>query len=247
MQNNLTAAIIIPARYGSTRFPGKVLKMLNGKTVLEWCYQAAVRSQAGPVLIATDDPRIQKAAAQFNAPSVLTSSLCPSGTDRVYEAAKSRPEDVIINLQGDELFVEPDTVQKILSALRRDPEAAIATAAAPLLDAGKINSPHTVKVVLSAQGRALYFSRSPIPHASKTTPGPVYLEHIGIYAFRKTSLEQFVRLPVGRLEALEGLEQLRALENGLPIQVVTVGSAPVNINVPEDLEHAARRLKEQHA
>ena len=161
--------IVIPARYGSTRLSGKALKLLAGKPVVQHVWQACVKAGVGEVLIATENQIVVDAAAQFGAKAVLTSESCQSGTDRVYEAAQNRPERIIINVQGDEPFISPSTVQKIARLLQADPQCDIASAVAPTLDENKINDPNCVKAVLNKEGRALYFSRSRVPYKRELT------------------------------------------------------------------------------
>lgn len=241
--------IVIPARYASTRFPGKVLARLGNKTVLEWCYRNAVESGVGRTVIATDDARVVAAARKMGAPTVLTNADCPSGSDRVCRAARliGSAEPFVINLQADEPFIGPAILRRVVKALRNNPDSHIATAAAPITDSMKVRDPNCVKVVVACDGRALYFSRAPVPFhhplsgaGLKNTP---WLAHCGIYGYRRKALEKFVSLPPSRLERLERLEQLRALEAGMNISVVTAPRAAPAIDVPEDLKRAERYLR----
>ena len=237
--------VVIPARYGSTRFPGKVLAKLSGQPVVEWCYRAAKAARVGPVLVATEDSRVIKAARAFGAKAVLTSESCVSGTDRVYEAAKPYKTPFVINLQGDCPLMAPATLRRIVALLSQEPRADIATAVIALKEESRALNPNVVKAVLSAEGRALYFSRAAIPYP-RNCRAPQRFEHLGIYGFRRSSLKRFVNLPASPLEQTESLEQLRALEAGMSIYAAVVKDLPVAIDTPEDLRHAqnlARKLK----
>ncbi len=238
--------IVIPARYGSTRLPGKALKLLAGKPVVQHVWQACVKADVGEVLIATENQIVVDAAAQFGAKAVLTSESCQSGTDRVYEAAKNRPERIIINVQGDEPFIAPSTVQKIARLLQADPQCDIASAVAPTLDENKINDPNCVKAVLNKEGRALYFSRSRVPYKRELTEENKkvpYWQHCGIYGYQRKALERFVSLPPSPLEQLERLEQLRALEDGMTLKCVVIESAGPAIDTAHDLAAAEEYFK----
>ncbi|MCK5357716.1 MAG: 3-deoxy-manno-octulosonate cytidylyltransferase, partial [Elusimicrobiales bacterium] len=217
--------IVIPARYHSQRFPGKVLKKLKGKPVIQWCYEAALKSGLGDVIIATEDKKVLKFANSIGAKAILTSKALTSGTDRVFAAAKKTKYEFIINLQGDEPFMRAATLRKAFKKLLAHPDSAISTACAKITDKKEINNPNCVKIAMNNKGRALYFSRAPIPFhhtlskLSKTEP---YYQHCGFYIYRKDALKTFVSLPQSNLEKLERLEQLRALENGMKIVVAKV-------------------------
>lgn len=233
--------IVIPARYGSTRLPGKALKLLAGKPVVQHVWEACVKAQVGEVLIATENQIVVDAVAQFGAKGVLTSDACQSGTDRVYEAAKNRPEQIVINVQGDEPFIAPATVQKIAQLLQKEPACDIASAVAPTLDENKINDPNCVKAVLNKEGKALYFSRSRVPFKRELTEenkNIPYWQHCGIYGYQRKALERFVSLPPSPLEQLERLEQLRALEDGMTLKCVVIDSAGPAIDTAQDLQNA---------
>jgi 3-deoxy-manno-octulosonate cytidylyltransferase (CMP-KDO synthetase) len=229
--------IVLPARYGSTRFPGKVLQLLAGKPIVWWCYEAAVRAKVGSVLVATEDERVKKTVERLGGKAVLTPASCRSGTDRVREAAKGSKAAIVVNLQADEPLIDARTIRKTVQALEADPGADIGTAAAPITNRERVADPNTVKVVFDKRGRALYFTRSPVPFLRHpgAARGPTHWQHIGIYAFRKKALEKFVKLPTGRLEALESLEQLRAMENGMVLTVARVSTPTIGIDTPEDL------------
>lgn len=238
--------IVIPARYGSTRLPGKALKLLAGKPVVQHVWEACVKANVGEVLIATENQIVVDAVAQFGAKGVLTSDACQSGTDRVYEAAKNRPEQIVINVQGDEPFIAPTTVQKNARLLQAQPECDIASAVAPTLDENKINDPNCVKAVLNREGKALYFSRSRVPYKRELTEENKkvpYWQHCGIYGYQRKALERFVSLPPSPLEQLEKLEQLRALEDGMTLKCVVIDSAGPAIDTAHDLQAAEEYFK----
>ena len=238
--------IVIPARYGSTRLPGKALKLLAGKPVVQYVYEACKKADIGEVLIATENQIVVDAAAQFGAKAVLTSQDCQSGTDRVYEAAQGRAEKFIINVQGDEPFLKLDTLKKIAALLQKDESCDIASAVAPMLDEEKINNPNCVKAVLNQDGKALYFSRSRVPYKREITEenkNIPYWHHCGIYGYRREALQRFVSLPTSPLEKLEKLEQLRALEDGMTLKCVVIEPAGPAIDTAQDLQNAEEYLK----
>lgn len=239
--------IVIPARYGATRLPGKPLLDIGGKPLLQWVFEKALESRrADGVIIATDDARIREAAASFGAEAVMTSPACASGTDRVFEAVKGRDADVVVNLQGDEPFIKASMIDDLFAAVERE-GLDMATLCCPPANDREYNDPNTVKVVLDNKGFALYFSRSPIPYFRNVKAelrGPESChKHIGIYAFTRSFLEQFVSFPRGILEEAESLEQLRVLENGYRIKVVQTTYDGFGIDTEEDLRRAADRLK----
>jgi len=233
--------IVIPARYASLRLPGKPLREINGKPLIQWVYDRARESKLkDAILIATDDQRILEAARGFGADAVMTSPELRSGTDRVYEAMKGREGHIVVNLQGDEPFIRADMVDTLFSAIEKE-NLNMATLCSPLRDETEHTDPNTVKVVLDKDGFALYFSRSPIPHIREKKRAPVY-KHIGIYGFERSFLEQFVSLGKSRLEETESLEQLRVLENGYRIKVLTTQYEGFGIDTEEDLERARMKL-----
>jgi 3-deoxy-manno-octulosonate cytidylyltransferase (CMP-KDO synthetase) len=243
--------VVIPARYASTRFPGKPLVPLAGKPMLQWVYENAARSGAREVVVATDDARIAAAARGFGAPVAMTSASHESGTDRIAEAATNAgwgPEDIVVNLQGDEPLLPPALLRQVAGLLEQDPGAAIATLATPVRSLAEFLDPNAVKVVAGEDGRALYFSRAPIPWHRDGAPGggPDHAgarRHIGLYAYRVGALQRLAALPVAAIEAAEKLEQLRALANGLAIRVADALERPgQDINTPEDLARAAAEL-----
>jgi len=240
--DGLASHIIIPARLSSTRLPRKLLLRETGKSVLQHTYEAACRAKrpAG-VLIAADDQEIANEAMRFGAPCVLTRPDAPSGTDRVAEAARGLPGvDVVVNVQGDEPEIAGDAIDLAIKLLEDDPQAMMATLAAPIRSRQQLDDPACVKVVCDASGRALYFSRSPIPYPRSWSDGllhqrpPVLLQHIGLYAYRRDFLLQLADLPPSRLEEIERLEQLRVLEAGHPIQVGLLNEPTIGIDTIED-------------
>ena len=228
--------IIIPARYGSTRFPGKALALLHGSPLVVHVLRRAQETQLGPVYVATDDLRIADAVAQAGGQALLTRADHPSGTDRVAEAVQKLPDigaqDVIINLQGDEPMIETQAITRLLGVMD-DPQVQMATVAAPL-DPGVASSEHIVKVVVDAAGRALYFSRARIPWSDRD-PQPALRRHLGLYAYRRQTLMRLTALPSCASEQAERLEQLRALHHGIRIHVVDVDKAWGGVDTPEDL------------
>jgi 3-deoxy-manno-octulosonate cytidylyltransferase (CMP-KDO synthetase) len=233
--------VVIPARYGSIRLPGKPLREIGGKPLIQWVFEGACQSKlADDVIIATDDERVRDAAMAFGAPAVMTSPDLMSGTDRVWEATKGRPADLIVNVQGDEPQIRGDMIDTLFRALEED-RLPMATLVAFLSDTHDYRSPHTVKVVLDKNGFALYFSRAPIPFMQRTTAIPLF-KHIGIYGFSRDFLQTFVSLPRGRLEEVESLEQLRALEAGYRIRALLVEYEGVGIDTEEDLERASQAM-----
>jgi 3-deoxy-manno-octulosonate cytidylyltransferase (CMP-KDO synthetase) len=244
-------AIVIPARYASTRLPGKPLLRQTGKYLVQHVYEQAVRARsASLVIVATDDPRIAAAVESFGGRAVLTRRDHPSGTDRVAEAARSIDAEVIVNLQGDEPLVSPDSLDLLPALLERDPDADVATLAVPLGSAEQWKNPNCVKVVCDAAGRALYFSRSPIPFVRGGEPDfaarPArFLQHVGIYAYRRSFLFRLAVLPPEPLEQLEKLEQLRVLAVGRRIHVGAVEHAAVGVDTPEDYERFVQAFRQR--
>jgi 3-deoxy-manno-octulosonate cytidylyltransferase (CMP-KDO synthetase) len=233
--------IVIPARYASTRLPAKPLIEINGKPIIQWVYEKASGSRLKDrIIIATDDERILKVALAFGAEAVMTSPACKSGTDRVYEAMEGQEGDIVINLQGDEPFIRADMVDTLFSAIERD-NLNMATLCCPLKDDSELADPNTVKVVIDKDSFALYFSRAPIPFIRGQKRAPLY-KHIGIYGFGRSFLEQFVFLEKSQLEETESLEQLRVLENGYKIKVLTTQYSGFGIDTEADLERARTAL-----
>ncbi len=233
---------VIPARWGASRLPGKALAEIAGRPMIEHVWRRVLQAeQIDEVWIATDDERIATAAQQFGAHVARTSAHHTSGTDRVEEAARSSDADVVVNVQGDEPQLDPSQVDQVVTTLlepRDGPEVGVATLAFRLRSEEELADPSVVKVVTDRAGRALYFSRAPIPYdrANGGALGEGHLGHVGIYAFRRTVLERFVALERGPLEQLESLEQLRFLENGIAIGVGITSHRTIGVDTPRDLE-----------
>jgi 3-deoxy-manno-octulosonate cytidylyltransferase (CMP-KDO synthetase) len=234
---------IIPARYGSTRFPGKPLALIVGQPMFWHVYQRARRCpELERVVLATDSRRIAAAAEAQQVPYVMTRPDHPSGTDRVLEAAEllGLPEEaVVINIQGDEPALHPAMLSELVQPFNQ-PGVQVATLISPM-DPGEIGDRDQVKVVVDCHGDALYFSRAAIPHARDGRPA-AYFRHIGLYAFRMTALKRFVALGPGRLEQTEKLEQLRLLENSIPIRTVLTRHRSLGVDRPEDIATVSRWL-----
>jgi len=237
--------VIIPARWASTRFPGKPLVPLRGKPLVQHVWERAGRAKrVGRIIIATDDMRIAEAAFDFGAEVALTSPKHPTGTDRLAEVAKKlKSASIILNVQGDEPDIAPSTIDRLAEALQDDPKLGMVTAANPLTDPADVQDPNVVKVVTDLAGRALYFSRSVIPHDRDGRGGVKYLRHQGIYGYRRKVLLGFVKWKPTPLEQAEKLEQLRALEHGIAIGVIVVRRGSVGVDVPADLAKAERALR----
>lgn len=238
-------AVVIPARYASTRFPGKPLAQLCGKPMIQHVYEKSAASQADYTVIATDDRRIIDAVESFGGRAVMTSPDHPSGTDRIAEAvAKGCPDaDIVINVQGDEPLIPTSVIDDLAALMRQNPAIEMATVAVPGDRAAMTEN--NVKAVFGEDHFALYFSRSMIPfHRAGGEEAQVYL-HWGIYAYRREALERFVKLPPGRLENCEKLEQLRALENGIRIYVLTSRLESIGVDTPEDLVKAEQKLQQE--
>jgi 3-deoxy-manno-octulosonate cytidylyltransferase (CMP-KDO synthetase) len=249
--------IVIPVRYGSTRLPGKALALLAGRPMLQWVHQRAVTAQAAEVLIATDDERIAAAARGFGAGVVLTAATHASGTDRIAEVARARGwagSDIVVNVQGDEPLIPVSLIRQAAELLRAHPQAQLGTLATPVQSLQEYLDPNAVKVVSDAAGRALYFSRAPLPWNRDGAAAGLASQsdwsgarrHIGIYAYRTAALLRLAQLPQGELERREKLEQLRALEHGLHIQVATALEVPgPDVNTLADLERAESLIQLQ--
>lgn len=246
----MNAIAIIPARMGSTRFPGKVLAARTGKPLIQHVYESARRARClagGRIVVATDDERVRGAVAAFGGECVLTRPDHPNGTSRLAEAAALlglSPDEIVVNVQGDEPELEPGVIDRAVSALVES-GAPMATVAAPFVDRAGALNPNTVKVVQRLDGRALYFSRSVVPcdHDHKADAGSLPLRHIGVYAYRRSFLDVYVNLAPTPLERAEQLEQLRALEHGFEIAVgVTEQAGPPGVDTPEQYDEFVRRF-----
>jgi 3-deoxy-manno-octulosonate cytidylyltransferase (CMP-KDO synthetase) len=246
--------VVIPARYAATRLPGKLLLPLGGKPVIQWVYERACAAGAQQVLIATDDDLIVSAAHSFGAEAIMTAATHASGTDRIAELARSRgwdTTDIVVNVQGDEPLMPPALIRQVAQLLASHPRAALATLASPLRTLREFLDPNIVKLVAAPDGRALYFSRAPIPWSRDGASAglasqrelPRAQRHLGIYAYRVGPLLQLAALPVSALERIEKLEQLRALEAGLEIRVAEAQQPPgPDVNTPADLERVREQL-----
>ena len=236
---------VIPARYGSTRFPGKALAKINGKPLVELVWERAKKAKRlDRLVVATDDRRILETVRRFGGEAVMTASDLVSGTDRVWEVTKETTAQLIVNIQGDEPLITPMMVDRLVEALEQEPKAQMATLRFPMKTAKGYTQPNVVKVVTDRDGWALYFSRSPIPACREERRLPaLWYKHIGLYAYRRKLLEQFVRWGASALEIAEGLEQLRALEHGVRIKVLDSPGDTVGVDTPEDLERVESLLK----
>lgn len=236
---------ILPARWGSTRFPGKPLHLIAGKPLIQLVWEQCSKcSRLDELVIATDDERILAAAEGFGAKALMTSPEHPTGTDRLAEAVRSLPgAEIIVNIQGDEPLIDPDLIDELAAAMAADASLDMATAANPLDPADPaVQDPNVVKVVTTLDGRALYFSRSPLPFFRNAVEGLPVLRHKGIYAYRRNFLERFVTWPPSPLEKAESLEQLRALENGASIKVLITSDTSPGVDTPEQALEVERLL-----
>ena len=235
---------IIPARWGSTRFPGKLLHPIAGQPLLQHVWERCQQAQSlDALIIATDDIRIAEAAFDWGAEVALTSSQHASGTDRIAEVARNlRGVTHIINVQGDEPLIDPKLIDRLAAALKRDRRLEMITAAHPFENAAEASSPHQVKVIVDLRGNALYFSRFAIPFPRDRSAPVKYLRHQGIYGFRRKTLLQFVKWKTTPLERAESLEQLRALENGVKVYVLITKHGSPGVDTLEDAVALERKL-----
>ncbi len=245
-----TVVGVIPARYASVRFPGKVLALLWGKPIVQHVYERAKQAKTlSDVIVATDDERVKSVVEGFGGKCVMTSPEHPSGTDRIAEVARQLDCDVVVNIQGDEPLIAPEAIDAAVQPFLSDPTLKMTTLATPIADEHEYTNPNVVKVVVDRDGFALYFSRSPLPFfrpKGKMSETPQFklpedalvrpLRHIGLYAYRREFLLQFAQWSPTNLERTEGLEQLRALEHGIRIKVVITPYRSVGVDTPEDLE-----------
>ncbi|MBN1671335.1 MAG: 3-deoxy-manno-octulosonate cytidylyltransferase [Kiritimatiellae bacterium] len=239
---------VIPARWASTRLPGKSLVPLCGKPLVLWVAERARQAKTlDAVLVATDDARILAACEQAGCRAVMTRGDHESGTDRVAEAAGACEADVVVNIQGDEPLIDPALIDALVAVMREEEGWDMATAASPIESPEVLREPSVVKVVFGARGQALYFSRAPIPFvrdAGFVAEAPLHWRHLGIYAYRRAFLARFVQTPPCVLERAERLEQLRALALGARIKVVATRSLALGVDVPEDVPRAEAALRE---
>ncbi len=238
MEKGGCTAIIIPARYGSSRLEGKPLIKVLDKPIIQWVWEKAKRSaKADKVIVATDDKRIYDAVEAFGGDVEMTSTEHKSGSDRIAEVASRHPEiDIIINLQGDEPLISLDDINAVIDGVKNDETVDISTLVREIKDEEEANNPNLVKCVFDINNYALYFSRSKIPFERNTGMSKIY-GHLGIYGYRKESLFKMTKLPQTNLEKAESLEQLRALQSGMRIKVAVTENIPVGIDTIEDLEH----------
>jgi 3-deoxy-manno-octulosonate cytidylyltransferase (CMP-KDO synthetase) len=256
MQNKQDRIIaVIPARYGSTRFPGKALADIKGKPMIQWVHERTMRSKLiTRVIVATDDERIRAAVKSFGGEAMMTSPRHSTGTDRIAEVANSLDCDIVVNVQGDEPLIRPEMIDEAIAPLVQDVSIPMGTLCRRIEDREEAFDPNVVKMVFDKNGFALYFSRAPIPWdrdawAGKSSwkelslEGPLY-KHIGLYVYRRDFLLDYAAMPRTALEAAEKLEQLRALENGHRIKVVITRYESFGVDIPGDLGKILNRLEE---
>jgi 3-deoxy-manno-octulosonate cytidylyltransferase (CMP-KDO synthetase) len=247
---NPEVVVVIPARFGAMRLPGKPLVSLAGKPMIQRVYERAkLATLASRVIVATDDERIMKAVASFGGTARMTRADHRTGTERVAEVAAHEKGDVFVNVQGDEPLLDPVAVDTAVKALLEEPAASIATVATPIKTPADIMDPNVVKTVLDFDNNGLYFSRAPIPWV-RDRQGPVHaqhMKHLGLYAFRRAALLDFPTLPLGDLERIERLEQLRWMENGYKIRVAETQHDSVSVDVPEDVARVERLLSKSRS
>lgn len=246
----MRVAAVIPARYESTRFPGKPLALIHSKPMIQWVYERTMKAElVDQVIVATDDRRIEKAVQQFGGQVKMTPNTCASGSDRVAVVAADLSADVIVNVQGDEPLIDPRAVDLVIRTLLSDEQAEMATLVRNVRNVQELTNPNTVRVIFDRNQRALYFSRAAIPYARDVNDLDQWIEkytfylHIGIYAYRRPFLLSYQDLPTSRLEGIEKLEQLRALENGHVIKIGVGNFDPICVDVPKDIERVEKELK----
>ena len=238
---------VIPARYGSTRFEGKVLKDLCGKPVIQHVYERAKKAKTlDDIIIAADDDRIIKVVEGFGGKVVFTSKSHTTGTDRIAEVVNEIDVRTVVNIQGDEPLIDPLAIDDLVREMQEDPELAMATVVKKSYSAEEFRNPDVVKAIVDERNYALYFSRSPIPsHLEPSVGGSYFYKHLGIYAYNKDFIFTFKKLPVSYLEGHENLEQLRALEHGYRIKTIETSTETVGIDTPEDLAAAKLILEKE--
>jgi 3-deoxy-manno-octulosonate cytidylyltransferase (CMP-KDO synthetase) len=240
----MKSVIVIPARYGSTRFPGKSLARLQGRPMIQWVWEAASKCRlTDTVIIATDDDRIADVAAKFGADVMMTKKSHRSGTDRIAEVADKISAQLYVNVQGDEPLLMPGAVDDLIRGMAESPRVPIGTLAHRLESEAEWRSPEVVKVVCNRHGEALYFSRSPLPFMRIWDARAKVLRHVGIYAYRASALATFVALKPSGLEVAESLEQLRALEHGMTIQVIETKYRCLGVDTPADLARVEDEMR----
>jgi 3-deoxy-manno-octulosonate cytidylyltransferase (CMP-KDO synthetase) len=239
---SLSFAIVLPARYASARFPGKPLALISGRPLIEWVHRAALRIPgAARVVVATDDVRIADTVRGFGGVVITTRNDHATGTDRVAEVARQLRADIIVNLQGDEPVFDPQLIKRMVDVFTKSPDVDIVTACHALHKQDDFENPNIVKVVFDTRGRALYFSRAPVPWGAMDARGA--FRHVGIYAYRRAALLKLAKLPRTALEVSERLEQLRALENRMTIAVVETEHETVGVDVPSDVKKVEKFLQ----
>ncbi len=229
---------VIPARFASTRFPGKMLAQIRGKSLIQRTYEnASLCPSLDRLFVATDYERIADHVRSFGGNVIMTSPSCKNGTERLAESLENEPllkeSEILVNIQGDHPCIGKKTIEDVIQALKEDPESSLSTAVSPIDDPEEIFSSHVVKCVFDQKGRALYFSRSPIPYHKKSCM--CYYYHVGIYAYRTSFLPIYVNLPNTPLQEKEDLEQLKALEHGYKIKIVVVNEKVLGVDIPEDI------------
>ena len=233
---------VIPARYASSRFPGKALAEIVGKPMIQHVFERASQcARLGQLVIATDDPRIAEAAARFGAPCEFTSPEHPTGTDRVVEVAVSRTAPLVVNIQGDEPLIDHQAITTAIEALEQAPACMMSTLCRKISSEDEVDNPNVVKVVRNLRNEAIYFSRFAIPYPRGIAAER--MKHVGLYVYRRDFLLQYSGMPRGPLEQAESLEQLRALENGHRIAVAETGYDSIGVDTPEDLERIRAEIE----
>lgn len=239
---------VIPARYASLRFPGKPLAILDGKPIIEHVVNRANEAKMiDRVIVATDDERIERAVSDLGGEVVMTSPDHPTGTDRIGEAVSNIDCEIVVNVQGDEPVIDPRAIDAAVKPLIDDRILIMSTLSVDIVDMKELTSPNVVKVITDRDGFALYFSRSPIPasrNGKYELKGGLYKKHVGLYVFRKDFLMTYIELPTTPLEEAEKLEQLRALENGYRIKVISTSYDSIGVDTPDDLERLNKILKD---
>lgn len=250
-EKNVKVLAVIPARFGSTRFPGKPLSLIHGKSLIQHTYDNAVACPfLDRVIIATDDERIYQHAQGFNAPVVMTDPNHPNGTERIAEVISNLTErpDIVVNIQGDEPCISSELIEALVMALVDNPDVPMSTVITPLTNLDDANNPSIVKCVINQKGRALYFSRRCIPGGKSLTPTPTtsYYSHIGLYAYRTDFLFTYLHLAPTPLQLAEDLEQLKVLEHGFQIQTAIVEHLSLGVDTPEDIHKVESYLCKQN-
>ena len=242
----MRVVVIIPSRYGSSRFDGKPLAEICGKPMIQWVYERAGRADCvNAVHVATDDERIRDAVHRFGGRVIMTSSQCRSGSDRAADAAERlglNRDDLVVNIQGDQPLVDPRCLDALVQPFHDDSTVTMTTLAFAIVEPREIVDPKDVKVVFDSRGDALYFSRAAIPHGRDGTQGYATYKHLGVYAYTRSFLECFRKLPPGRLEDIEKLEQLRVMEHGHRIRVVVTPYDSPEVDLPVDIQRVREKM-----